>query len=324
MFKLITQIRITIGVSIIIGANFIVGHIISAVLDENQFQFDNYMFDNSSIFTYNKSLLILSAIQPYIQRKSKTDILLNDDTIDGCSLIWENKVYTFGGVTNPKRALRLESCQFKQYRVMTFDFVSTSCLSHNLIYLCFANETNEYRTCRYSKSPWDSFGEYPDVIVDSFFDHSDVIIAATDTHLIAIGGSTPPSANVELYDFEEQSWIIADSYPYSNVIHTAPVVAYKLQFYVFGGYPTQDLVARFDTVKWSIVGRLTAPRASFSFVLQSQFIFIFGGSSIMQNGTIEWPTEKCLLTLSEDIQCSAQMPVTSATKIITVDDTVCV
>ena len=51
--------RITFGVGIIVGANFIAGHVISVVLGEDPFLFDNYIFDNSPIFAYNKSLLIM-------------------------------------------------------------------------------------------------------------------------------------------------------------------------------------------------------------------------------------------------------------------------
>ena len=333
--------RITLSVGIIVGANFIAGHVISVVLGEEPFLFDNYIFDNSSIFAYNKSLLIHGGpnIQTRVQNEFKVDILLNDvNMIGACTVVWQNVVYAFGGVTNPKRALKLErletrlsktkSCsQFKQYRELTFDFISTSCLnqSHDLIYLCFS--TNESRTCRYAKDPWEAFGEYPDVMPDSFYSHIDIVIAATDAYLIAIGGSSPPSANVELYDINEQKWIISNSYPYSSIIHTAPVVAYKQRFYVFGGgHPTRDLVAQFDNeFKWTIVGRLTAARAGHSFVLQSQYVLIFGGSGITHNAAaVDLPTEKCLLTLTEDVQCSAQMPmISSGAKVTTIDQTMC-
>ena len=149
--------RLTFSVGIIVGANFIAGHVISVVLGEDPFLFDNYIFDNSSIFAYNKSLLIHGGnIQTRVQNEFKVDILLNDvNMIGACTVVWQNVVYAFGGVENPKRALKLErvrletrlsekeSCsQFKQYRELTFDFISTSCLnqSHDLIYLCFSEQ----------------------------------------------------------------------------------------------------------------------------------------------------------------------------------------
>ena len=141
------------------SANFIACHIISVVLGKDPFLFDNYIFDNSSIFAYNKSLLIHGGnIQTRVQNEFKVDILLNDvNMIGACTVVWRNVVYAFGGVANPKRALKLErletrlskSCsQFKQYRELTFDFISTSCLNQSLL------STNESRACRYAKDPF--------------------------------------------------------------------------------------------------------------------------------------------------------------------------
>ena len=80
---------ILVGIGITAGVNVGVVRFISIALNEAK-SFDDFIFDNSSIFTYNKSLLILDNSRPRIASKSKiipVNLKQSTVTIDGCCLL---------------------------------------------------------------------------------------------------------------------------------------------------------------------------------------------------------------------------------------------
>ena len=315
-------VTILVGIGITAGLNVGIIRFISKALDEPS-SFDDYIFDNSSIFTYNKSLLILDDSKPRIASKSNIiNMEESTDILDGCSLLWENEVYIFGGANSPSSVIKLIDCKMKQIRMLDFEFDSPGCLAHDFIYLCF--DKNKSKLCRYSVDPWDTFDQYSDNSVlygvpESKFNHVGIKITASSQFLIAVGSTQPINGNTELFDFVTKQWKVVDPYPYNGIVQTAPVVFYKTNFYVFAGDTTKKSIVQFtqDTFEWKLVGKLNYPRSTQSFRRFEKYIFIFGG------GNTPIATEKCLLSTNSEIQCADQTPVLFNSNILVIEDSLC-
>lgn len=91
-----------------------------------------------------------------------------------------------------------------------------------------------------------------------------------------------------------------ESYPYGDFIFFAPVVGFKDDFYVFGGYVDYEeasTIARFSpqTQAWTRLGDLLHRRDGHAVVVSADQFLVVGGYS---DGSV--PTEKCLLKGTEN------------------------
>ena len=95
-----------------------------------------------------------------------------------CSLTFENELYIFGGIGNPKQIIKLETKKLQVIGSLTFDLISGACANFedNFIYLCFhffpESENNQ---CRVASRPETNFTK----IDASSYDHADIDIAAS-------------------------------------------------------------------------------------------------------------------------------------------------
>ena len=68
--------------------------------------------------------------------------------LDGCTIIWENEVFMFGGPTNRLQILAFRNCTFEPVAMLNFEFDSGACHANKFVYLCF--DKTDSTKCRYA------------------------------------------------------------------------------------------------------------------------------------------------------------------------------
>ena len=103
------------------------------------------------MFCTVQALVIISGDSHWdakIKFKSETSVSL------GCSLIFQNYLYVFGGESSYKRQIsQLKGNQFNRIGSLNFQYEDGACvnLNNEYIYLCFSY--GESRLCRFSLGP---------------------------------------------------------------------------------------------------------------------------------------------------------------------------
>ena len=99
----------------------------------------------------------------------------------GCSLLWQNTYYMFGGYDNKYQIARLDDCQLTKIGDLSFSFWYGGCATvDDKVYLCFSNkQAEEHDVCRFSLSPIGAF----ELTANSIYKHMGIKIAAYESEL---------------------------------------------------------------------------------------------------------------------------------------------
>ena len=99
-----------------------------------------------------------------------------------------NDFYIFGGTSSysgdTRQISRLNGCQLDRIGSLAFDHMYGACtvFDQSFIYLCFNNNSTDYKKCRVGFDPLGSFTE----ITSTTHDHRTINIAASDCELIDV------------------------------------------------------------------------------------------------------------------------------------------
>ena len=182
----------------------------------------------------------------------------NVDVYGSCSITWHNEHYILGGRNRHSQVAKLIGCELIQVGSLTLS-TSGHTLGHyhgacgnvnnEHVYLCFSSTSRESaRHCYVASSPLESFTK---TRTDSKYEHrytrigvmngeilsrSEMIIESIET-LLAVGSVSPNNVKAEMMWSRTSTWYSVDDYPFGEYyICNAPIVTYRNQFLVFGGY----------------------------------------------------------------------------------------
>ena len=148
--------------------------------------------DGFSCFDLSKWILVLYAANftesPFKSRlidgkgQSKEiefDFGENTAVVASCSIVWQGKMFMFGGYKLKTQISTVEQCQLTAIGNLEFDMDKGACAQRNdaEVFICFADAFNNRttRSCHRSTGPLESFSKLP----DSTYHHGDTRIAAT-------------------------------------------------------------------------------------------------------------------------------------------------
>ena len=96
----------------------------------------------------------------------------NTEAYESCSINWENQLYIFGGRNERRQISRLNGYKVERIGTLPFDQWIGGCtvMANQFIFLCFNNNYNDYKRCRRSTGPLETFSEVP----LAQYSHSDV------------------------------------------------------------------------------------------------------------------------------------------------------
>ena len=100
-----------------------------------------------------------------------------------CSIVWQTKMYMFGGYKYSKQISVVDKCQLKRVGDLLFYMFYGACAQrdNNQVLICFENFQNSEtgKNCHSSTGPLKKFTKLP----DSNFDHLNSRIAVTSSKL---------------------------------------------------------------------------------------------------------------------------------------------
>ena len=101
----------------------------------------------------------------------------NTEAVHSCGLTWRGQYYIFGGSSKKTQISKVIGCQLKLIGELSFDHNHGACASvaDNKIFLCFNDESGDYKKCRMCSSP---IGK-PQELVESVDNHRRISIAAS-------------------------------------------------------------------------------------------------------------------------------------------------
>ena len=247
-----------------------------------------------------------------------------------CSLIFNNKMYVFGGSNLKRQISTVDGCGLKRIGSLNFDFERGACttVQGTGTLLCFSNSKSsktEGQECRVSSSPIGSFTK----IKNSNYIHYQTKIASNggllwiknfietfylDT-VLAVASRDNRSQQghnkAELYSTSAPVWKTMASYPYHEKFWDFEILAHSSSFFIFGGLYTDkawtsyykiDIIAKFSPVlnQWVKLGSFRNSRHAFGVTKTDQIFLIMGGYSSK-------PTEICELQ-NGAMNCASTQP----------------
>ena len=97
------------------------------------------------------------------------------DVYNSCSLVFNNKMFVFGGWSVKRQISQVSSCGLVRIGSLDFDFYNGACtIFHSQILLCFDWSQNEGHVCRLAKSPTGLFSK----VRSSYYHHYSTKIAS--------------------------------------------------------------------------------------------------------------------------------------------------
>ena len=83
------------------------------------------------------------------------------EAFGSCSVNWKNQLHIFGGATEYRQISRLSGFKLERIGDLAFDHESGSCslMANQFIFLCFNYDANDYKRCRRSTNPLETFEE---------------------------------------------------------------------------------------------------------------------------------------------------------------------
>ena len=94
----------------------------------------------------------------------------------GCSLLWQNTYYMFGGYDNKYQIARLDDCQLTKIGDLSFSFYYGGCATvDDKVYICFDYDYGK-NVCHSSSSPTGIFNS----LTNSTYNHDGTKIAAVE------------------------------------------------------------------------------------------------------------------------------------------------
>lgn len=150
-----------------------------------------------------------------------------------CSVSVNNTMIVYGGANAKRQISQVTDCSLKIIGTLPFDFDTGSCAyEKNMILLCADTKKNQTPQTCYISSEVTHFTDTSFTKTRNFR-HYATRMASADGKVLAVGDTK--HARAEYFDTDTMEWIITKSYPYSDVIYWAPMVAYHEQIYILGG-----------------------------------------------------------------------------------------
>ena len=102
----------------------------------------------------------------------------NTEAYLSCSLVWDNELYIFGSSSNRRQISKLVQYNLKIVGSLPFDFRSGACtnMAGHKLFLCFHYSSSEYKRCRWTTNPLDSFEN----VTESTFNHDQIRISSSE------------------------------------------------------------------------------------------------------------------------------------------------
>ena len=222
-----------------------------------------------------------------------------------CSINWKNQFHVFGGFYQKRQISRLSGYRLELIGNLAFahSFGTCSVMANQLIFLCFNNDWNDFKRCRRSIGPLETFTE----ITLSKHNHRGIQTSCSDSKsslqishnclgvLVAVGSAWPNNKKGE--KFEDGDWIDIQEAPVGRSLNYYAVVFYGANFYYFGGTDRKNLLSimlssilrlNAATWTWSNVGNLNSVRYGHKVILVENTFMVIGGPASYSN-------EACLL-----------------------------
>ena len=78
-----------------------------------------------------------------------------------CGLTWRGEFYIFGGSSKKNQISKIQNCQLKSVGQLAFSHHRGGCanVADNVIYLCFNDDSSDWKKCRMASSPLGQFSE---------------------------------------------------------------------------------------------------------------------------------------------------------------------
>lgn len=111
---------------------------------------------------------------PCFEQDSDTEVY------DSCSIVWQSRLYLFGGFWEDEQISRLDGYKLKRIGTLAFELENAACtvMNNKYIFLCFGE--NEERLCRRSTKPTEGFNK----IALSRYEHGWTSISASSSKFI--------------------------------------------------------------------------------------------------------------------------------------------
>ena len=95
-----------------------------------------------------------------------------------CGITRRNQQFIFGGISKKTQISRINGCKLENFGQLNFNFLSGACanVANSKIYLCFHNQSTDYKKCRVASSPTSQF----ETIAESIDEHDTTRIAANE------------------------------------------------------------------------------------------------------------------------------------------------
>ena len=83
----------------------------------------------------------------------------NTEAVCSCAITWRGNFYIFGGQSEKTQIAKLNGCQMERVGSLAFSYYYGACSNINdeWIYLCFSDQSGDYKKCRRSNNPLGSF-----------------------------------------------------------------------------------------------------------------------------------------------------------------------